>query len=55
MVTDRKKTKLLMVLIALVLTSIAVMLIVYAVSRAGRSRTPMAVTPRPAQEVVVRE
>ena len=55
MVTDRKKTKLLMVLIALVLTSIAVMLIVYAVSRAGRSRTPTAVTPRPAQEVVVRE
>ena len=55
MVTDKKKTKLLMVLIALVLTSIAVMLIVYAVGRAGRKTAPLTVTPRPAQEVIVRE
>ncbi len=55
MVTDKKKTKLLMVLIALVLTSIGVMLIVYAVGRAGRKTAPLTVTPRPAQEVIVRE
>ncbi|MBR0208344.1 MAG: DUF4230 domain-containing protein [Oscillospiraceae bacterium] len=55
MVTDKKKTKLLMVLIALVLLTIAVLLIVYAVRSAGRPKTPVTVSPRPAQEVVVRE
>ena len=55
MVAEKKKTKILVGLIALVLTAIAVVLIVYAVRNAKRPGTPLSVTPRPAQEVVVRE
>ena len=55
MVAEKKKTKILVGLIALVLTAIAVVLIVYAVRNAKRTDTPLSVTPRPAQEVVVRE
>ena len=55
MVAEKKKTKILVGLIALVLTAIAVVLIVYAVRNAKRPETPLSVTPRPAQEVVVRE
>lgn len=55
MVAEKKKTKILVGLIALVLTAIAVVLIVYAVRNAKQPETPLSVTPRPAQEVVVRE
>ena len=55
MITEKKKIKLLVGLIALALTAIAVLFIVYA-ARGGRdSAAPARVTPRPAQEVVVRE
>ena len=58
MIAEKKKTRLLIALIALVVTAIAVMLIVYAVyasRRGGQGAVPAAVTPRPSQEVVVRE
>ena len=55
MVTEKKRMKLLVGLIVLVLTAIVVLLIVYAAGGRGKAAAPSAVTPRPAQEVVVRE
>ena len=55
MVTEKKRMKLLVGLIVLVLTAIVVLLIVYAAGGRGKAAVPSAVTPRPAQEVVVRE
>ncbi len=57
MIAEKKKTRLLIALIALVVTAIAAMLVVYAVyaSRRGGQGAVPAVTPRPSQEVVVRE
>ena len=55
MVTEKKRMKLLVGLIVLALTAIVVLLIVYAAGGRGKAAAPSAVTPRPAQEVVVRE
>ncbi len=55
MVTEKKRVKLLVGLIALAVLAIAVLFIVYAI-RSGKSpAAPPTVTPRPSQEVVVRE
>ena len=55
MVTEKQKTKLLVGLIGLVLLAIAVLFIVHAVRSAREPQTALTVTPRPAQEVIVRE
>ena len=55
MVTEKKKTRLLVALIVLVLAAIAVVFIIYAAAGGGKKNTPLAVTPRPSAEVVVRE
>ena len=55
MVTEKKKIKLLSGLIVLVLAAIAVLFIVHAVRSAKETPAPLTVTPRPSQEVVVRE
>ncbi len=55
MVTEKKKVRLLVGLIVLVLAAIAVVFIVYAARGGKGSAAPAKVTPRPAQEVVVRE
>ena len=55
MVTEKKRTKLLVGLIVLVLAAIAVLFIIHAVTSAKETAAPLTVTPRPSQEVVVRE
>ena len=55
MVSEKKRVKLLIALILLVLAAIAVVFIIYAARSAKTPAAPPAVTPRPAQEVVVRE
>ena len=55
MVSEKKRVRLLIGLIMLALAAIAVVLIVYAARGAKGSSAPPAVTPRPAQQVVVRE
>ena len=55
MVTEKKKVRLLVGLIVLVLAAIAVLFIVHAARSAKQPAALPKVTPRPAQEVVVRE
>lgn len=55
MFTGQKKTRLLIGLILLVVAAIAVIIIVYAASNSKEAAAPLTVTPRPSQEVVVRE
>ena len=55
MVAEKNKMKLLVGLIVLALAAIVVLVAVHAARGAKESAAPLAVTPRPAQEVVVRE
>ena len=55
MVTEKKKIKLLSGLIVLVLAAIAVLFIVHGTKRGKEAAAPLTVTPRPSQEIVVRE
>lgn len=55
MIAEKKRIKLLVGLIVLVLAVIAAVLIIYWAGAAAERPAPVTVTPRPAQEVIVRE
>lgn len=55
MTAEKQRTKLLVVLIALIVLSIAALVIVHAVRSGREPAAPAAVTPRPSAEVIVRE
>ena len=55
MTAEKKKTRLLVGLIVLIAAAIVVLIVVHAVRGAKTDPAPLAVTPRPSAEVVVRE
>ena len=55
MTAEKKKTRLLVGLIALIALAIVVLIVVHAVRGAKADPAPLSVTPRPSAEVVVRE
>lgn len=55
MVTKKKKQTLLVLLIVLAVAAIAVLFIVHALRGSKDTSAPLTVTPRPSQEVIVRE